>query len=250
MGRGPLIILLHGVSSNAYIFLPMMQILAKEFHVVSLEMRGHGRSSKPASGYAADNFADDLAAVVSRFDQSAVVVGHALGAWVAMHTADKYPAQLKALVAIEFLPFIEAEVFKHLQERVLKGQKVYEDEATLRRELSRRYVNLPPEAIDRRIRYGFTEGAARYQPLAERQALKSICEALSQPFQSLFMRIRQPTLMIRGENSVFVTRDAWRKAAIARPDFARCEILGTDHYLCEESPIIVSSEITNFLKGL
>ena len=59
-GKGPLAVLLHGITANAYVFLPLMERLAGHFRMVSIDMRGHGRSSKPATGYAARDYADDI----------------------------------------------------------------------------------------------------------------------------------------------------------------------------------------------
>ena len=48
VGSGPLALLFHGISANAYVFLPLMTLLADRFRLVSVDLRGHGRSSKPA----------------------------------------------------------------------------------------------------------------------------------------------------------------------------------------------------------
>jgi non-heme chloroperoxidase len=52
----------------------------KGLRCIAYDRRGHGRSSKPGSGYDADTLADDLASVLNRLDLHGVtLVSHSLG---------------------------------------------------------------------------------------------------------------------------------------------------------------------------
>ena len=64
IGAGPLALFYHGITANAHVFEPLMQLLAGHFRCVSFDQRGHGKSGKPASGYSATDFAADIAASV------------------------------------------------------------------------------------------------------------------------------------------------------------------------------------------
>jgi 2-(acetamidomethylene)succinate hydrolase len=249
-GDGPLVILLHGVSSNAYVFEPMMGELAKAHRVLSLDMRGHGRSSKPASGYSADDYAADVTEVIRSCGQKAIIVGHALGARAAFHAAAMAPGQVSAVVGIEFVPFIEADVFEHLESRVLQGHRTFESETELKEALSRRYVRMPPAAIARRAAQGFTQTADGLQPLSSKDALRQSCEDIKQPFDASFSRISQRALLIRGQESAFVSPGAWQKAKALRPDFDYRELANSDHYICEEIPEVIAAEIASFARTL
>ena len=46
-GHGPLVVCMHGITANAYVFEPIMALLAGDFRVVSIDQRGHGRSGRP-----------------------------------------------------------------------------------------------------------------------------------------------------------------------------------------------------------
>ena len=108
VGKGPLAVLLHGITANAYVFLPLMERLADHFRLVSIDMRGHGRSSKPATGYAARNYADDIEALVRHLGAGpALLIGHALGARDAFMAAARDNGLISGIVAIDFTPFID-----------------------------------------------------------------------------------------------------------------------------------------------
>ncbi len=49
-GEGDLVVLLHGVTANAYVFVPLIERLSARHHVVALDQRGHGRSPAPPDG--------------------------------------------------------------------------------------------------------------------------------------------------------------------------------------------------------
>jgi 2-(acetamidomethylene)succinate hydrolase len=131
-GKGPLAVLLHGITANAYVFLPLMERLADHFRLVSIDMRGHGRSSKPATGYAARNYADDIEALVRRLDVGpALLIGHALGARDAFVAGARDTGLVSGIVAIDFTPFIDEQVFVALGQRIGHGNRLFADKAAI-----------------------------------------------------------------------------------------------------------------------
>src|SRR5688572_6961440 len=107
----PLAVCLHGITANAHVFDPLKELLAARFRVVAVDQRGHGRSPKPASGYASDDYASDLLEVMN---EKALLIGHSLGARNALVAGVRYPERVTAVVAIDFTPYIETEVFDAL----------------------------------------------------------------------------------------------------------------------------------------
>src|SRR5262249_40385976 len=113
-GGGAPVICLHGITANAYVWLPVMERLAADHRVVAIDQRGHGRSDRPASGYAAGDFAADIVALIEGLGAPAIVIGHSLGARNALAAAIAAPDAVAAVVAIDFVPFIEEAVFSSL----------------------------------------------------------------------------------------------------------------------------------------
>jgi len=99
----PPVIALHGWLDNAASFTPMAELLDK-FHVVALDFPGHGQSAKRPRGtkYHLTDYVADVAHGVedlgfSRFH----LMGHSLGAGVAIVYAALYPEKVQKLVLID-----------------------------------------------------------------------------------------------------------------------------------------------------
>jgi pimeloyl-ACP methyl ester carboxylesterase len=99
-GRPP-VVLLHGIGSRGQSWWPIIDPLAARFHLYQLDLRGHGASGKPAAGYLVEHYAADLDAALDALDLQVGdtrILGHSLGALVALYWASQHPAQAAALV--------------------------------------------------------------------------------------------------------------------------------------------------------
>ncbi len=101
----PDLLLLHGMADLAWSLHPVAERLRGDFHVRSLDLRGHGESDHPGA-YGLLHFVADLVAVVELLDLTAggrrpVVIGHSLGGQVASQFAGLYPELVRALVVAE-----------------------------------------------------------------------------------------------------------------------------------------------------
>lgn len=246
-GKGPLAIFLHGITANAYVFVPLMSRLADRFRVVSVDMRGHGRSSKPISGYAADDYADDVEGLIRHLGGGpSLLVGHALGARDALVAGARARGLVSGVVAIDFTPFIEPAVFEALEQRVGGGNRLFADVDAIRDALAERYPLLPADAIRRRAMYGYVEAQGGWRPLADPAAMRQTAAGLRQDLAPTLSAISVPTLLIRGAESRFVSPEVWARTRALRPDIAMVEVADADHYAAEEAPGPIAQEIVRF----
>jgi len=97
-GEGAPLVLLHGTGGHAETYSRNIGPLSKHFHVLALDMVGHGYTDKPRVEYTMDVFADHVMAVLDAFGEtSAFLSGESLGGGVSCWAALKYPARVKAL---------------------------------------------------------------------------------------------------------------------------------------------------------
>jgi len=79
----PTIVLLHGYPNSHAVWFPILPLLVDEFHVLTFDMRGVGKSGKPSNveDYVLDRLDEDFAAVVDGFAPGKRVhyVGHDFG---------------------------------------------------------------------------------------------------------------------------------------------------------------------------
>ncbi len=107
-GKGRSILLIHGWTCSSKFWQKNVPELAKEFRVVTLDLRGHGNSSKTMTGHTIAQYACDVHAIVERLDLSGfMLVGWSLGGPVVLSYYEQFKndGRLKALGLIDSDPF-------------------------------------------------------------------------------------------------------------------------------------------------
>ncbi len=103
---GAPVVLLHGlVSGNMATWYTSIAIpLASSCRVVLYDLRGHGNSSLPIHGFDLESHVQDLLAVLDHCvpqNQPVDLVGHSMGALIALRFALRYPARVRRLVLVD-----------------------------------------------------------------------------------------------------------------------------------------------------
>jgi pimeloyl-ACP methyl ester carboxylesterase len=104
LGQGAPVVMLHGlvIGSMMTWYLHIAPRLARHHRVVMFDLRGHGKSDRPVSGYDLDTLSRDLDCVVQQLGLgAAVMVGHSYGALVALRFASLRPDSVSKLVLVE-----------------------------------------------------------------------------------------------------------------------------------------------------
>ncbi len=100
-GTGPDVLLIHGVTGDMSIWFlcEAMGTLARSFRVTGYDLRGHGYSEVPSSGYTSAEQAGDTLAIMDALGiERAMLVGHSFGGVIAMHAAVLDPDRIEAVV--------------------------------------------------------------------------------------------------------------------------------------------------------
>lgn len=102
-GEGPDLIMIHGLAANrAFWFTGLAPLLRDQYRLTLYDLRGHGYSTTPESGYSASQQADDLAALMDHLGiQKAPIVAHSFGGAVALEFAVKYPDRVTKLALLD-----------------------------------------------------------------------------------------------------------------------------------------------------
>ncbi|MFI9839540.1 alpha/beta fold hydrolase [Nonomuraea sp. NPDC051941] len=109
-GSGPLVLLVHGFPESWYSWRRQLPALAQAgYRAVALDVRGYGRSSKPATedGYRMLALVEDNIALVHALgEESAVIIGHDWGSNIAATSALLHPEVFRAvgLLSVPYAP--------------------------------------------------------------------------------------------------------------------------------------------------
>jgi pimeloyl-ACP methyl ester carboxylesterase len=254
-GSGPVVVLIHGYAETSDSWSPLAEELIKNYTIVVPDLRGIGRSSRPAGGYDKKTQAADLRAVVTAlgYDRAAVV-SHDIGIMVAYAYAARYPDKVERLVVMDapipgIAPWddiVRNPALWHFSfngpdaERLVQGrERIYLDRIW-------NAFSGDPGKPDEATRAYY---AAQYaQPGAMRAGFAQFA-AFSQDVEDnkIFQRTKltMPVLAIGGEKSFGATEAVVMRSVAA--NVREAVVPRSGHWLMEESPAFTVALIRDFL---
>lgn len=100
-GRGPVLVLLHGITCSSESWEGIVPALARHFTVIAPDFLGHGRSAKPEAEYSIGAYASSVRDLLLALGHTrATLVGHSLGGGVAMQFSYQFPEMTERLVLV------------------------------------------------------------------------------------------------------------------------------------------------------
>ena len=94
------LVFLHYFAGSSRAWAPVMDRLA-DYRCIALDLRGFGDSDGPATGYAVNDSADDVAALIASLGLARYgLIGHSMGGKIALALAARRPPGLEALLLI------------------------------------------------------------------------------------------------------------------------------------------------------
>ncbi len=90
-GAGPDMILIHGRTLSKEAMDPLFDYYKGSYHVVSYDVRGHGKTESDGE-FTLDDLADDLAGLIDAYEmEDPIVIGFSMGSYIALRAAERYP---------------------------------------------------------------------------------------------------------------------------------------------------------------
>lgn len=115
-GTGPHLLLIHGVGLNADAWYAMLPELSQHFTITAIDMPGHGESAT-FKGVSDRSLDDYTALIANAIDVPVIVVGHSMGALIAMDLAIRHPTSVTAAVMLNAIFRRPLEAAKAVQSR-------------------------------------------------------------------------------------------------------------------------------------
>ena len=98
-GKGRVLILLHGFLGNKELWSYHASVLSKKYRVITIDLPGHGKSDELGYIQTMELFAEALHELISHLKiRKLVLIGHSLGAYVALAFAEKFPDAILGLI--------------------------------------------------------------------------------------------------------------------------------------------------------
>lgn len=101
---GSLLHIAHATGLCSGVYSEFSENLAKQYKVIGLDFRGHGKTKAPADPTILKNwevFVNDLEVFFRHFNQPLVAIGHSMGGTISAMLATRYPSLVSKLILIE-----------------------------------------------------------------------------------------------------------------------------------------------------
>ena len=194
-GQGEPVLLLHGLGSRSEDWQLQVPALAERYRVVTADMRGHGRTSKPSGPYSVPMMAADVLGLLDALGiETAHVVGLSMGGMIAFQMAVDRPERVRSLVIVNSGPELVARTFN---ERLRVWQRLalarLSSPARTAQFLGPRLFPKPEQA---ELRAQFIAQWAQNDPRAYRAAMRAL---VGWSVLDRVGALRCPTLIISGD---------------------------------------------------
>ncbi len=199
-GQGPPIVLVHGFTGNLRNWALQIPALTREFRTVSLDLRGHGHSDKPArpEDYRLELMAEDVYELVRTLDLApCYLIGHSMGGMIAQHLILAHPEPFQALVLVDTAAEMPDGMRTQERARLMEIAREQGMEAVFEEQL-----RLNPAAEQLRSQPALLEVWRQQLLLTSLEAYLYCAQGMAtrKPLLNELPAIEVPTLIICGEN--------------------------------------------------
>jgi pimeloyl-ACP methyl ester carboxylesterase len=259
-GSGPLLVLVHGITSSSATWERVVPALAERYTVIAPDLLGHGQSAKPRGDYSLGAYASGLRdLLVSLGHERATFVGHSLGGGVAMQLSYQFPELCERLVLVDS-GGLGREVSLLLRSATLPGSEFVLPLLALPRLLNAgRSVGRLLDGLGIGIRTDIDQLARGHASLADREAreafvhtLRSIVEPGGQRVSAtdrLYLAENMPFLIIWGVRDKIIPVAHGREAHRLVPGSRLEEFADSGHFPQLDEPERFVETVTAFIES-
>ncbi len=242
---GRAVLFLHGFAGSCHSFDQVLPLLPSSFHALAYSQRGHGDASQPQRGYRLQDFASDAREFLDLFGlQEAVVVGHSMGAAVAMKFALDYPNLTTGLVlAGSGLPKQGDRAVQNFWDSTVSRLEDPVDPAFVRSFIENTFARpIPSDVFEKIVRDSLKVPAHVWK-----EAYKNRME---EDFTGEIGKIHAPTLIIWGDRDTKTNRSEQEALLAGIPGSKLLVYQGAGHELHYEEPERFASDLVKFLENI
>lgn len=235
----PDLVLLHAIGTSLQMWAPQVPELSRDRRVISVDLRGHGRSPVPPGPYTMGELAGDVFAVLDRLGiERASICGLSLGAMVGMAMAASAPERVDRLVAAGVVAVPSSPTAWHERaQRMLAGGAAAISDLVVER-------------------WGYRDRDASIAALVlgmlaatPPDGYAGCCEAIAgMDLRPALPLVTAPVLLLAGSEDPSAPPSAAREIAAAMPNARVAVIDGAAHLINVEAPAATTQAILEHLR--
>jgi pimeloyl-ACP methyl ester carboxylesterase len=244
------VVAVHGITASAMAWPPVARQLSADWTLVAPDLRGRGAAAELPGPYGLKRHAEDVCAVAREAGSEVVLVGHSMGAFIALLAAAAEPDLFRKLVLVDGgLPFPPPPEGVSVDDvlRATLGPAIERLSTTFASEQAyldffRAHPALTADWNDDIANYARYDLTGPPGELRSRVVGEAVREdgrdvlVLGADFLAAWDALRVPTVMLRAPLGMFgqapglITDEIAAEAARRRPDFVIETLAGANHY--------------------
>jgi pimeloyl-ACP methyl ester carboxylesterase len=250
----PAFVLIHGFGDGTFVWDEFAPRLAAFGRTIAIDLRGHGDSDwDPDARYdSGAHLADVNFAVGALGLKKLVVIGHSLGAEIAIRLTAQHPELVVGLIIVDFGPEVDRLSTAHIRKKFVSESRVYAGYREYADHLGAERPLISPEirwAIARSALRPGTEGGYRLKRDPAMGMTQPGNADLLPPLWPMLGKIRCPVLVIRGiASSVLPAAVADRMAEVLH-DGCLVSIKLAGHAVMSDNPEAFADAALSFIEA-
>jgi pimeloyl-ACP methyl ester carboxylesterase len=234
------VLFLHGWPDSWFSFSAVLPLMPQGLRCIAPDQRGFGDSDQPEGSYQIDDFASDAVALLEALSmESATIVGHSLGAYIARCMAILHPERVDRLVLIGSSVSTPVTVLQEIQEAVAD----LEDPVPI--EFVREFQSGTAFA---QVAETFMEGIVGESLKAPARVWRDVIGGLlTYDDSQQLARIAAPTLLVCGDHDAVFGREEQARLAATLPNAEVSVYRETGHCANWGRPAQLAADIASFI---
>jgi pimeloyl-ACP methyl ester carboxylesterase len=259
-GRGPVVVLIHGIAGSSDQWDDVAPLLAERFTVVAPDLLGHGRSAKPRGDYSLGAYAVSVRDLMLALGYPrGTIVGHSMGGGIAMQFSYQFPMLCERLVLVssgglgrEVHPLLRAATLPgaELVLPLIASDRIRATGMAIGRLLDRLGLHAGPDLAECARGYASLGDAAARQAFLH--SLRAVIDHGGQRVSAtdrLYLAEAVPTLIVWGRRDPLIPVEHAGVAHRGMPG-SRLEIFDeAGHFPQLDEPVRFARTLTGFIEG-
>ena len=251
-GKGPAIILIHGLGLRSESWIEQIKILKKNYTIYSLDLPGHGQSKLLSQEkFTLKGFCSEITKFMKLLDIcKPIMIGHSLGALITIEIAGNNPKILKSGIAISSVYKRSKEALRKVQKRAKEIKENPNEETLVNKLIERWFGNLKSLKMNNHAKFIkkllLLNKKNNFEGYANAYDLFSKLDGNS---TKTVKNIKVPMLYVTGEKDLNSTPSMSKKLAKIN-DQNYAIIKGARHVVPVTHSKKCNFHLINFIKGL
>lgn len=233
------IVFVHGLMAFAANWRKIANKFEAEYQCLIYDQRGHGRSFKPETGYKPQDFAEDLNKITDELGWGKFhLVGHSMGARVAMTFAHMFPQKVLTLCLEDSGADVKPDSFKYYEEMLNIVPTPFKTKDEMKAFFQNDFLRLFKPHEDPVVLMTFlqanileNENGLYDWKFYKQGIIEIVREGHMKDRWVEVSSFKMPVLLVRGENSHILSQDEYERMLQVNPNIEGYTVNGAGHWV-------------------